>query len=86
MNFAKYLRTPFLKNTCCGCFLNMFSFGLYSVISKAPVADFEHVFVCWEMYRINIDALRILEIPYPANKHSKATTEPLKQDVESVKN
>ena len=29
----------------------MFSFGLSSVISKVFVADFEHVFVCWESYR-----------------------------------
>ena len=86
MNFAKYLRRPFLKNTSCGCFLNMFTFGLFSVLSKVLVADFGYVFVCWEMYRITIVVLRILEIPYTANKYSKATTEPLKQDVESVKN
>ena len=60
----------------------MFSFGLSSVISKAFVVDFEHVFVCWETYRI---VLQILEIPYPANKYLKSTTENLKQEVKSVK-
>ena len=62
-----------------------FSFGLFSVITKIFVADFEHVFVCWERYRIAIAVLRILEIPYLANKCSKSTTETLKQDVKSVK-
>ena len=28
------------KNTTCGCFLNIFSFGLSSVISKVSFADF----------------------------------------------
>ena len=46
---------------------------------------FEHVFVCWKRYRITIVLLQILEIPYPANKYSKSTTEALKQDVKSVK-
>ena len=63
----------------------MFSFGLSSVISKVSVADFEHVFFCCERYRIIIVVLQILEIPYPANKYSKSTTETPKHDVESVK-
>ena len=46
----------------------------------------EHVFVCLERYRITIVVLRILELPYPANKYSKSTTETLKQNVKSVKN
>ena len=46
MNFAKYLRIFFLKNTTNDCFLNMISFGLSSVISKVFVDDFEHIFVC----------------------------------------
>ena len=31
---------------------DIFSFGLSSVISKVFSADFEHVFICWERYRI----------------------------------
>ena len=53
----------------------MNSFGLSSAISKVSVADFEHVFVCWEKYRITIAVLQILEIPNPTNKYSKSTTE-----------
>ena len=30
---------------------NMFSFGLFSVISKVYVSDFEHVFVCLKRCR-----------------------------------
>ena len=63
----------------------MFSFRLSSDTFRASVADFEHVFVCCERYRIVIVVLRILEIPYPANKYSKPTTETLKQDVKSIK-
>ena len=63
----------------------MFSFELYSVISNFSVTDLEHVFVCWERHRIIIAVLGIHEIPYPANKYSKSTTETLKQDVKSVK-
>ena len=63
----------------------MFSFGLSSVISQVSIADFAHVFVCWERYIISIVVPRILEIPYPANKYSKSTTETLTQDVKSVK-
>ena len=68
MNFDKYLRILFLKNTSGGCFLNMFSFELSSVISKVFVADFEHVFFWWGRYRITIAVLRIIEKLYPANK------------------
>ena len=64
----------------------MFSFELSSVISKVFIADFEHVFICWGRYRINISVLRIIEKPYPANKSLlKVPTETLKQDVKSVK-
>ena len=63
----------------------MFSFGLSYVISRVSIAEFEHVFVCWERYRITVVALRILEISYPANKYSKSTIETLKQDKKSVK-
>ena len=52
MNFVKYSRTLFLLNTNGGCFLNIFSFGLSSVIFKISAADLEHVFVSWERYRI----------------------------------
>ena len=65
--------------------MNKFSFGLSSAIFKVFVADFEHVFVCWERYGMTIVVLRILEIPYLANKYSKSTREPLKQGVKSVK-
>ena len=68
MNFDKYLRILFLKNTSGGCFLNMFSFELSSVISKVFVADFEHVFVCWGKYRITIAVLPIIQKTYPTNK------------------
>ena len=63
----------------------MFLFGLSSVIFQVLVADFEHVFTCWERYRITIAVPRILEIPYPANKYSKLTTETLNLDVKFVK-
>ena len=85
MNFAKYLRTLFLQNTTNGCFMSMFSFGLSSVIFKVSVADFEHVFVCWERYRTTIVVLRTLGMPYPAKIYSKSTTETLKQDLKSIK-
>ena len=45
------------NNTTDGCFSDMFSFGLSSVIFRISVADFEHVFVCWERYRITIVVL-----------------------------
>ena len=59
---------------------------MFLYVSKVSVADFEHVFVCWEMYRIRtIVTLRILEIPYPSKKYLKSTTETLEVDVKSVK-
>ena len=64
----------------------MFLFGLSSVISKVSIANFEHVFVCWESYRITIIALRILETLDSASKYLNLTTETLKKDVKSVKN
>ena len=39
----------------------MFSSGLSSVISKAFVADFEHVFVCWKRYRAKAIVVLILK-------------------------
>ena len=75
MNFTKYLRILSYRTPPVVTFFNTFSVGLSSIISKVSVADFEHVFVCWERYRRNIVVLRILEIPYPANKYSKSTTE-----------
>ena len=57
MKFVKYLRTLFLQNTLEGCFLNMFSFELSSVISVVFIADFDHVFVCWGRYRITIPVI-----------------------------
>ena len=63
----------------------MFSFGLSSVFSIVFCCSFEHVFVCWETYRITIVALRILEILDSASKKLNLTTETLKKDVKSVK-
>ena len=40
----------------------MFAFGLSSsVLSKVSIADFEHVFVCWEMCGITIAVVLILK-------------------------
>ena len=38
----------------------MFSFGLSSVTSKVFVDDFEHVFDCWEIYKITTIVVLIL--------------------------
>ena len=71
-------------------FLNMLSHGFHMfhllLFFKISIADFEHVFVCLKRYRITIVVLRILEIPYPASKYSKSTTEMPKQNLlKSVK-
>ena len=55
----------------------MFSFGLSSVISKVFVADFEHVFVYWERYRI-IVVLILKDLSQQTNTYSKSATEILK--------
>ena len=55
-----------------------FSLGLYSVISKVSVADFEHE---WQM--LLFETLKYLS--QEANIYSKIATETLKQDVKSVK-
>ena len=39
----------------------MFSFGLSFVISKAFVADFEHVFIYWKRYRTKAIVVLILK-------------------------
>ena len=80
--FCKIFKNTFLQNTSSGCFSNIFSFYLSSVIFQVSVADSEHVFLSWERYRITIVVLQILEIPYPTSKCSKQI---LKQDVKSVK-
>ena len=36
--------------------MKKFSFELSSVISEIFVADFEHVFVCWERYRQKVES------------------------------
>ena len=67
---------------------NMFTFGLPSVISKASVADSEHVFVCWGRYfRIRRTAVVLIlkYVTQQPNTYSKSTTETLKQDVKSFK-
>ena len=64
----------------------MFSFGLSSVISKVWVADFEHIFVCWESYRITIIVVLVLKyLAQQTNTYSKSPSETLKQDGKSVK-
>ena len=55
--FCEIFKNTFLQITSGGCFLNMFSFRLSSVISKVSIADFEHVFAFWERYRIAIGVL-----------------------------
>ena len=57
-----------LWNTSGRWFLNKFSFELSSVISKVFIADFQHVFFCWERCRITIAVLWIIEKLYLANK------------------
>ena len=64
----------------------MFSFGLYSVISKVFVADFEHVLVYWKRYRTKTTVVLILKyLAQQTNTYSKSAAEFLKQDVKSVK-
>ena len=66
--------------------MNKFSFELSSVISKVLVAEFDHVSVCWERYRINIPVPRIIEtLTQETNPYSKLETGTLKQDVKSAK-
>ena len=87
MDLVKYLRTIFYRTPPVVAYvLNMFLLGLsYLIFLVFVVADFEHVFFCCERYRITIAVPRILKVSYPANKHSKSTTETMKQDVKSVK-
>ena len=59
-------KNTFFNGTHPEVVFSMFSFELFSVISKAFVDDFEHVFICWGRYRITTAILR--EKPYPANK------------------
>ena len=57
----------------------MFSFGLSSVISKFLVAEFKHVFVCWERYKVTIIFARIPKyLAQQTNTYSKSVTETLK--------
>ena len=44
----------------------LFSFELFL---KVYVADFEHLFVCWESYGKKIVFVRNLELTYPAKRH-----------------
>ena len=55
----------------------MFSSGLSSVISKVFVAEFRHVFVCWEI----VVAAILKYFTQQTNNYSKSATEALKQDV-----
>ena len=64
----------------------MFSFGLLSVVSKAFVTDFEHVFVCWKRYSTKTIVVLILKyLAKETNTYSKPAAETLKQEVKSVK-
>ena len=67
-------------------YLNMFSFGLLSVVSKVFVTDFEHVFVCWKRYSTKTIVVLILKyLAKETNTYSKPAAETLKQEVKSVK-
>ena len=67
-------------------YLNMFSFGLLSVVSKVFVTDFEHVFVCWKRYSTKTIVVLILKyLAQQTNTYSKPAAETLKQEVKSVK-
>ena len=84
--FCEIFKNTFLKEHLQRLlFVNMLSLGLSAVTSNVSVADFKHVFVLLGKAWITINVLQILEIPYPANKYSKSTTETLKQDVKSAK-
>ena len=67
----------------------MFSFRSSSVVSKVSVADFEHLFFCWEKYfkirKTIVVALILKELTQQTNTYSKSATEILKQDMISVK-
>ena len=61
---------------------DMFAFGLSSsVLSKVSIADFEHVFVCWEICGITIAVVLILKYltQQTTNTYSKSATETLKR-------
>ena len=68
--------------------MNIFSFGLSSVISKVFVADFEHIFVCTKIAkRCSTKTTVILILKYlsqQTNTYSKSAAETLKQEVKSV--
>ena len=61
-------------------YLNMFSFGYSSVISKVFVANFEHVFFCWKRHSTETIVILILKyLPQQTNTYSKsAAVETLK--------
>ena len=64
----------------------MFSFGLSSVISKVFVANFQHMFVCWNRYRTKtIVALIPRDLAWQTSTYSKSAVETLKEDVQSAK-
>ena len=59
--------------------MNIFSFGLSSVISKVFVADFEHVFVCLKRYSTKTIVVLILKyLAQQTNTYSKSAAETLK--------
>ena len=55
------------------------------VISKVSVADFEHVFVCWEIVENNYCCSSNTSNTLSSKQiHSKSTTETLKQETVSL--
>ena len=80
MNFAEYLRTLFLQNTSVGCFLWIcFHLDYLLLLLRSPLLLWACICLLGKVW-ITIDVLQILEIPYPANKYPKSTTETLKLD------
>ena len=51
IDFVKKVFLKILQNSQENTYAKvLFPFGLFSIISKVSVADFEDVFVCWERY------------------------------------
>ena len=59
VNFAKFLRTPFLQNTSCGCFCKMFNYYLvlqndWRIGRKVKVGHVKHFIFRNQNYDVNI--------------------------------
>ena len=79
-----------LKNTFLNKILTVvwtyFHLDCRLLFQRCPLLPFSVYLFVGKGHRITIFLLWILEIPYPANKYSKSTTETLKQDVKYAKN